>query len=122
MTLLVVEGTEHVVSGRRRRVRVGRARRRQVVVRFSDAELELVGGRAGLAGLAVGAWIGATVVEVARSGRPAVGLPDLLRLHADVLVIEGVQAGVGQAEVLALLERLDDAVDAVVAEVGRARS
>lgn len=92
-------------------------------MRFSDTELELVGETAGLAGLAVGAWVGATAVEVARTGGlTAVGLPDLL--HADVLVIEraAAQAGVDGAEVLGLLARLDAAVDAVVAEVGRARS
>lgn len=61
----VVEDAERVVGGRRRRVRARRPRRRQVVVRFSDAELELVGDAAALAGLALGAWIGGTAVEVA---------------------------------------------------------
>lgn len=119
-----VESAGRVAGGRRRRVRAGLPRRRQVVVRFSDAELDLVCETAALAGLAVGAWIGATAVEKARSGGLTVGLPDLLRLHADVLVLEraAARAGVGQAEVLELLERLDAAVDAVVGEVGRAGS
>lgn len=93
-------------------------------MRFSDAELDLVGDAAGLAGLAVGAWIGATSVEVARSGGLAVGLPDLLRLHADILMVDraAAQAGMRTVELLALLPRLDAAVDAVVGEIGRARS
>lgn len=124
MTFWVVERAEWVGGGRRRRDRAGRPRRRQVVVRFTDAELERVDESAALAGLAVGAWIGATAVEVARSGGSAVGLPDLLRLHADVLLIEraSVEAGGGQADVLVMLERLDAAVDAVVTDVGQARS
>lgn len=109
----------HRVAGGqgRRRVRVEQPRRRQVVVRFSDAELVLVGERAALAGLAVRAWIGATVVEVARSGGTAsVTLPDLLRLHADVLAVEraATTVGVCSSEVAALLARLDAVVDEII--------
>lgn len=94
------------------------------MVRFSDAELELVGQTAALAGFAVGAWIGGTALEVARSGGLAVGLPDLLRLHADVLVVQRAadRAAVGRVELLALVQRLEAAVDAMVADVGRKRS
>ncbi len=68
----------------------------------------------------MGAWIGATAVDVARSGGLAVGLPDLLRLHADALTLE--RAGVDRTEVRALLSRLEAAVDVVVDAVDRARS
>ena len=108
-----MEQFAQVPGRRRRRVRLEQPRRRQVVVRFSDAELTLVGERADLAGLAVGAWIGATVLDVARAGGPSVTLPDLLRLHADVLTVERAttRVGVGRGEVLALLVRLDTVVD-----------
>lgn len=51
-------------------------------------------------------------------------MPDLLRLHADVLAVEraAARAGMRMAELLALLPRLDYAVAAMVGEVGRARS
>lgn len=101
-------------------------RQRQVAVRFSDSELEAIRARAALAELAVAAWIGQVAAAVA-SGEldgPA-GLPDLLRLHADVVVLERVVAAtdaqVGD-RVVAMLVRLDDAIDAVVAEMGRVRS
>lgn len=115
--LSVVEEPGNVAGSRRRRVRVEQPRRRQVVVRFCDAELALVGERAALAGLAVGAWIGATVLDVARAGGSSVvTLPDLLRLHADVLAVEraATRAGLGREEVLALLARLDIVVDEIV--------
>ncbi|MHA6631677.1 hypothetical protein ACU61A_40105 [Pseudonocardia sichuanensis] len=93
-------------------------------MRFSDAELVLARERAALAGLALGAWIGQTAIGVATHGmQTVVGLPDLLRLHADVVAIERAAsiAGVGRDEVVALLVRLDAAVDAVVVELDRAR-
>jgi hypothetical protein len=63
-------------------------RRRQVVVRFSDAELAVVRERAVSAGLAVGAWIGQTVLDDAGRGSGSVWvLPELLRLHADVVAV-----------------------------------
>ena len=95
-------------------------RRLRLVVRFSDAELEMVRGRAALAGLATAAWVGQTVVEVANGGSAPLGLVDLLRLHADVLALERVADG-RDREVAAMLARLDVAVDAVVADVGRTR-
>ena len=86
--------------------------------------LMLVDERAALAGLAVGAWIGAAAVDVAGAGGlGTLGLPDLLRLHADVVSLERAAAtgGVGHDAVVALLGRLDVAVDAVVAEIERSR-
>lgn len=109
---------------RRRRPRVEVPRRRHVLVRFSEAELALARERAELAGLAVGAWVGQTVTEVACHGAESLpGLPDLLRLHADVLALERAAGatGVVHEQVAELLIRLDAAVDAVVAELGRAR-
>jgi len=105
------------------RIRGAAPRHRQVVVRFSDVELALVAERAELAGLAVGAWIGATAVEAARAGGGSVGLPDLLRLHADVASVGSAAGvvGVGRDQVVVLLARLDAAVDAVVAEIERSR-
>lgn len=111
-----MEQFAQVPGRRRRRARLEQPRRRQVVVRFSDAELTLVGERAALAGLAVGAWIGATVLDVARAAGPSVTLPDLLRLHSDVLTVERAttRVGVGREEVLALLVRLDTVIDRLV--------
>jgi hypothetical protein len=110
--------------GRRRRVRSEYPRQRQVVVRFSDAELSAVRERAALAGLAVGAWIGQTVLEVARRGEaPPAELPDLLRLHADAVLVQQAATGdVGaDEEVRRLLARLDAVIDVVVAEFERGR-
>lgn len=113
MERVIREGS---ASARRRLPADGR-RRRQVVVRFSEAELEVIRERAALAGLAVGAWIGETVLGVATRGADAtVGLLDLLRLHADVVAVAGV-AGTRHADVAKLLVRLDTAIDAVVAAV-----
>ena len=90
-------------------------RDRQVVVRFSAAELAVVRERAELAGLAAGAWIG----QVAVAPAEGVGLVDLLRLHADVVALGASGAPAG--EVTRLLERVDEAVDVVVAAVGPRR-
>jgi len=94
------------------------------VVRFSESELLVVRERAALAGLAVGAWIGQTVLEVAQRGEASsVELPDLLRLHGDAVLVQ--QAGMGDVgadeEVRRLLARLDAVVDVVVAEFERGR-
>ncbi len=94
---------------------MGVARDRQLVVRFSTAELALVRERADLAGMAVGAWVG----EAALGAAEGVGLVDLLRLHADVVAAREV--GVDAEDVARLLGRLDEAVDVVVAAVGRPR-
>ncbi|WP_300007387.1 hypothetical protein [Pseudonocardia sp.] len=94
------------------------------MVRFSDAELVVVRGRAAVAGLAIGAWIGQTVlVAAARGSDTAVGLPDLVRLHADVVGVQRAAsvASVGQADIVQMLARLDAAIDAVVSELGRSR-
>jgi hypothetical protein len=47
-----------LTGGVRRRARAPAPRRRQVVVRFSTAELGLIRERAAIGGLAVGAWVG----------------------------------------------------------------
>lgn len=116
---------ERIGQGResaRRRVRAEGPRQRQIVVRFSDAELLLVRQRAALAGLAVGAWVGQTVLGVATGDSDAVvELPDLLRLHADAVSVERAAraAGAGNADVVRMLVRLDAAIDAVVGELDR---
>jgi hypothetical protein len=93
-----------------------------VVVRFTEAEFVVVRERAAWAGLAVGAWIGATVVADARCEGPVtVDLPDLLRLHADVVAVRERADGAGKDELAVLLCRLDVVIDAVVAEVERQR-
>lgn len=84
----------------------------------------MVRERAALAGLAVGAWVGQTVLGVATCGSDVVvGLPDLLRLHADAVSVERAAraAGARHANVAQILVRLDAAVDAVVAELDRPR-
>ncbi|OSY39328.1 hypothetical protein C8E95_5656 [Pseudonocardia autotrophica] len=93
-------------------------------MRLSDAELVVVRERAALAGLAVGAWVGQTVLAVATGGSDAVvGLPDLLRLHVDAVSVErAARAGGARLEdVMEMLVRLDAAVDAVIAELERPR-
>ncbi|WP_219420597.1 hypothetical protein [Pseudonocardia nigra] len=108
---------------RRRRARAAVPRRRQVVVRFSHAEYALVSQRAALAGLAVGAWIGEIAVDAATDGDGgAIGLPDLLRLHADVLMVERVAFATdvaGAPGVAGLLARLDAVIDVLVAQARR---
>ncbi|WP_344252574.1 hypothetical protein [Pseudonocardia hydrocarbonoxydans] len=105
-------------SGPRRRVRSAVPRRQQVVVRFSDDELAAVRERAALSGLAVGAWIGQVVVDVAAgSARVAVGLPDLVRLHADVVALHRAAGGdEARGGIEGLLARLTAAIDVAVAE------
>jgi hypothetical protein len=95
-------------------------RRHQIVVRFSDDELELIQERAAIAGLVLRAWVGQAVLEVASGVPSSVGLVDLLRLHADVLALERVTDRRGK-EVAVMLALLDVAVDRLVAEVGRTR-
>jgi len=94
-----------------------------VVVRFSDAEFVLVRERAGLAGFAVGAWIGQASIETVELGTSrSIGLPDLLRLHADITLVAQLAGDDVEAEQVALLlGRLDAAVDLVVAELERRR-
>ncbi|MDN5751313.1 MAG: hypothetical protein L0H64_22890 [Pseudonocardia sp.] len=119
-----MERNEQRRESARRRVPAEGPRQRQIVVRFSDAELVVVRERAGLAGLAVGAWVGQTVLGVAKRGSDiVVGLPDLLRLHADVVSVERAARAVGaeQVNVAQMLVRLDAAVDAVVADLDRPR-
>lgn len=124
MPSAAVERIEQGRESARRRVRAEGPRQRQIVVRFSDAELVVVRERAALAGLAVGAWVGQTVLGVATCGPDAVvGLPDLLRLHADAVSVERAAraAGVEREDVAQMLVRLDAAVGAVVAELERPR-
>jgi len=93
-------------------------------VRFSDAELAVVSERAALAGLAVGAWIGQSALDFAPRGLAAsLDLPDLLRLHADVVLVARAAAAdpLVNGQVERLLSRLDAVVDAVVVESERAR-
>src|SRR4051794_27816633 len=79
LTVSLVELTpEERPKGVRRRARASAPRRRQVVVRFSSAELGLVRDRAALAGLAVGAWVGQAAIDAAEgSTSRSIGLPDL---------------------------------------------
>ena len=87
-------------------------------MRFSDEEWELVTARASDSGLAIGAWIGQLAVDGATGHVGSVDLPDLIRLHADVLRVESLQPDELDRSVLQdLIDRLDTAVDAVVAEI-----
>lgn len=124
MLSAAVERIEQGRESARRRVRAEGPRQRQIVVRFSDAELVLVRKHAALAGLAVGAWIGQTVLGAAVGvSDGAVGLPDLLRLHADAVSLDRAARtdGASHTEIAEILVRLDAAVDAVVAELDRPR-
>jgi len=51
----------------------------------------------------------------------SVGLPDLLRLHCDVVRLEQATLSADDAAIRGLMQRLDAAVDAVVAELDRGR-
>ncbi len=85
------------------------------MVRFSDAELAVVRDRAASAGLAVGAWIGQTVLDDAGRSGSVWALPDLLRLHADVVALE--RAGiVDRGRLDQLLVRLEAVVETAAAE------
>lgn len=97
---------------RRRRSVSGVVRHRLVAVRFSEAELAAVQERAALAELAVGAWVGQAAVEACDpDSTGSAGLPDLLRLHADVVAVAG---SVDNRDTLErLLGRLDAAVQAI---------
>ena len=91
------------------------------MVRLSDQEFAVVSERAQLAGLAVGAWIGEVAVGVARGDGRDSAVPDLLRLHADVVAASRLVGGARSARVVELMERLDRAVDAVIAAAGTDR-
>lgn len=119
-----MERVRKVPASARRRLPADGRRQRQIVVRFSDAESVLVRDRAAVAGLAVGAWIGETVLGIAMRGADdPVGLLDLVRLHADVVAIERAARATGTRpeDVVEMLVRLDAAIDAVVAASDRAR-
>ncbi|MDN5914211.1 MAG: hypothetical protein L0I76_03740 [Pseudonocardia sp.] len=93
-------------------------------MRFSAEEFDAVRTRARLAGLAVGAWVGQVAMDAAgRRDSASAGLPDLLRLHADVVLTRQVAAAsaLETARVEALLRRLDAVIDAVTAEFERGR-
>ena len=87
-------------------------------MRLSDEEWSQVTSRAAEAGLALGAWIGEVVVEASAGHRVSALLPDLLRLHSDVLRIDDLSPA---GELRGLVRRLEVAVDAVVAEIERGR-
>lgn len=93
-------------------------------MRFSAEELDAVRARATLGGFAVGAWIGQAAMD-ATDGCDSVsaGLPDLLRLHADVVRTQQMAAasGVEMARIEGLLLRLDAVIDVVTAEFERGR-
>ena len=61
--------SEPVPSGRRRRRRAPVPCRRDLHVRLTDEEFELVAAAAAAERRAVAAWVGATVVRAASSGR-----------------------------------------------------
>ncbi len=88
-------------------------------MRFSDEEWGLVNDRAADAGLAIGAWIGQIAVDGATGHVGSVALPDLIRLHADVLRVEGLVLDdePDRPVLRELVDRLDAAVDAVVSEI-----
>jgi hypothetical protein len=94
---------------RRRRQRGGLPRLRQVVVRFSDAELDAVCGRAESRGLAVGAWIGDVAVRAAREGHELTVAAQRELLQELIAVRPGVVgdlAGVVDELIDVLVERL----------------
>lgn len=93
-----------------------------MLLRFSEEEYALARARAELTGMAVGAWMGEAVLDAARGGHRAAGLPDLLRLHADVTLAAGLLDGGERADAAAeLLGRLDHAVDSAVLAAGAGR-
>jgi hypothetical protein len=96
---------------RARRAQLAGGRRRQVVVRFSDAELALVRRAAEVSGQALGGWIGEVAVRSSEGPGTFLGadrkscLRQLVRLRLDIAALPGV-AGV--------LRRLDELIGVVV--------
>lgn len=78
-----------------------------VVVRFSEDEHADIVAAAGLAGLAVGAWVGERASTTGVDPTAA-----LMRLHADVTALSRTDSGsVAGDRVAALLDRIDAALD-----------
>lgn len=107
----------------RRRVRSSVPRRRQVVVRFSEAELRAVRVRAGERQLAVGAWLGELAMSAARGEAPevpsswAVALAAVIRERAEIVQALHVASGVGDSVVVDGLRELVGRLDVLSAEV-----
>ena len=86
---------------------------RQVVVRFSDQELREIRAAAAAAGLAVGAWVGESVVSAARAVAADTGFAERALLRA---LIETKAAGcASDDEVVGAL--VDGLIDVLVARV-----
>lgn len=94
-----------------RRTQLAGGRRRQVVVRFSDAELEQVRRAAETCGQAVGGWIGEVAVRSSEQpGGPVLADPrqcirQLVRLRLDIAALPGAAS---------VLRRLDDLIGGIV--------
>jgi hypothetical protein len=79
-----------VAAGCARRAQSSVPRLRQVVVRFSDQELREIRAAAASAGLAVGAWVGESVVAAAHAVAADAGVAERALLRA---LIEANAAG-----------------------------
>ncbi|MCX6462667.1 MAG: hypothetical protein NTW05_03590 [Pseudonocardiales bacterium] len=91
------------------------------MLRLSEEEFALVRDRAESAGMAVGAWVAELALGACRGGVRAGGVPDLVRLHADVVAAGRLEPdGEQSARVAELLDRLDDAIDAAITASGTA--
>lgn len=120
----VVDGA----SARRRRARTHAPRQRQVVLRFADDEYRVVEAAATAEGLAVGAWLGTIALRVLaepgdeRGGADVgvvVGLPELMRLHADVVALSAQGGDDVTVAARRLLGRIDRVVDLLVQQADR---
>jgi hypothetical protein len=103
-----------VAAGCARRAQSSVPRLRQVVVRFSDQELREIRAAAAAAGLAVGAWVGESVVSAARAVAADAGFAERALLRA---LIEAQAAGCATDDDAAVRALLDGLIDVLVARV-----
>ena len=99
-----------------------------MVLRFSEDEYRVVEAAANADGLAVGAWLGTIALRVlAEPGddmgcadvRVVVGLPELMRLHADVVALSAQGGADVTVAARRLLGRIDRVVDLLVQQADR---
>jgi hypothetical protein len=102
-----------VAGGCARRAQSSVPRLRQLVVRFSDHELREIRAAAAAAGLAVGAWVGESVVAAARATAADGGFHERALLRA---LIEAQAAGC-IADDAAIGALVDGLVDVLVARL-----
>ena len=95
-----------------RRAQSSVPRLRQLVVRFSDQELLEIRAASASAGLAVGAWVGESVVSAAHTVAADAGFAERALLRA---LIEAKAGGCGADDAVGVL--VDGLIDVLVARL-----